>query len=116
MSTPSREIRLAARPHGEPQPTDFELVEVELPDPGEDQVLIRNTFMSVDPYMRGRMNDVKSYTPPWQLGEALDGGAVGEVVASNVDGLAPGDVVAHGLGWREHAVLPGKHVRKVEAE
>lgn len=116
MSTPTREIRLAARPHGEPQPTDFELAEVELPDPGEDQVLIRNTFMSVDPYMRGRMNDVKSYTPPFQLGAALDGGAVGEVVASNFEGLAPGDVVVHQLGWREHAVLDGRHVSKVDAD
>lgn len=116
MSTPTREIRLAARPHGEPKPTDFELADVELPDPGEDQVLIRNTFMSVDPYMRGRMNDVKSYTPPFQLGAALDGGAVGEVVASNNDNLKPGDVVVHQLGWREHAVLAGKHVRKVDAD
>jgi NADPH-dependent curcumin reductase CurA len=116
MSTPSREIRLAARPHGEPKPSDFELVEVELPDPGADQVLVRNTFMSVDPYMRGRMNDVKSYTPPFQIGAALDGGAVGEVVASNAEGLQPGDVVAHQLGWREHAVLAGKHVRKVDPD
>jgi len=116
MSTPTREIRLAARPHGEPRPTDFELVDVELPDPGADQVLIRNTYMSVDPYMRGRMNDVKSYTPPFQLGAALDGGAVGEVVASNAEGLAVGDVVVHQLGWREHAVLAGKHARKVDPQ
>jgi NADPH-dependent curcumin reductase CurA len=115
MSTPSREIRLAARPHGEPKPTDFRLAEVELPDPADGQVLVRNTFMSVDPYMRGRMNDAKSYTPPFALGEALDGGAVGEVVASNAEGLAPGDVVVHGLGWREHALLNGRHVQKVDA-
>jgi NADPH-dependent curcumin reductase CurA len=115
MSTPSREIRLAARPHGEPEPTDFELAEVELADPADGQVLVRNTFMSVDPYMRGRMNDAKSYTPPFVLGEALDGGAVGEVVASNAEGLAPGDVVVHGLGWREHALLEGRHVQKVDA-
>jgi NADPH-dependent curcumin reductase CurA len=116
MSTPSREIRLAARPHGEPKPTDFDLVGVELPDPADGQVLVRNTFMSVDPYMRGRMNDVKSYTPPFELGKALDGGAIGEVVTSRADGLGEGDLVAHGLGWREHAVLDAKHVRKVEAD
>src|ERR1700712_434922 len=116
MSTPSREIQLAARPHGEPKPTDFRLVDVELPDPGPGEILVRNTYMSVDPYMRGRMNDVKSYTPPFQLGEAMDGGAIGEVVASQFEGLAPGDVVLHGLGWREHALLPGGQARKVELD
>jgi NADPH-dependent curcumin reductase CurA len=115
MSTPSREIRLAARPHGEPVPSDFELAEVELPDPGPGQILVRNTYMSVDPYMRGRMNDVKSYVPPFQLGHALEGGAVGEVVASEAEGYAPGDVVVHQLGWREHALLEAKHARKVDA-
>ena len=64
--------------------------------------------MSVDPYMRGRMKDVKSYTPPWQIGAPLDGGAIGEVVASKVDGFAEGDLVLHGLGWREVAVVAGQ--------
>src|SRR3954451_1491923 len=105
MPTASREIQLAARPHGEPQPTDFELAEVELPDPGPGQILVRNTYMSVDPYMRGRMNDVKSYVPPFQLGQALVGAAVGDVVASAAEGYAEGDVVVHQLGWREHALL-----------
>ncbi|MCW2993197.1 MAG: NADP-dependent oxidoreductase [Conexibacter sp.] len=116
MSTPSREIRLAARPHGEPQPSDFELVDVELPDPGPGEVLVRNSYMSVDPYMRGRMNDAKSYVPPFQLGQPLDGGAIGEVVASEFEGLEPGDVVLHGLGWREHAIVPGAHARKVDLD
>jgi NADPH-dependent curcumin reductase CurA len=71
--------------------------------------------MSVDPYMRGRMNDRKSYTPPYKLGEAMYGGAVGEVVASNADGFAPGDTVLHQLGWREVAVLEARHARKVDA-
>ena len=115
MSTPSREIRLAARPHGEPVPSDFELAEVELPDPGPGQILVRNTYMSVDPYMRGRMNDVKSYVPPFQLGHALEGGAVGEVVASEAEGLEVGDVVVHQLGWREHALMDAEHARKVDA-
>src|SRR3954447_19606973 len=104
MPTASREIQLAARPHGEPKPTDFRLVDVELPDPGPGEVLVRNTYMSVDPYMRGRMNDAESYVPPFQLDHAMDGGAVGDVVASNAEGLAPGDVVTHQLGWRDHAV------------
>ena len=108
MSTIGREVRLAARPQGEPKPTDFELAEVEVPAPGDGEVLVRNLFMSVDPYMRGRMNDVKSYVPPFQLGAALDGGAVGEVVASTVDSHREGDLVLHGLGWRTHAVAPAK--------
>jgi hypothetical protein len=114
MSTPSREIQLAARPHGEPQPSDFRLVEVDLPDPGPGEVLVRNTYISVDPYMRGRMNDAKSYVPPFELDQAMGGGAVAEVVASQAEGLAPGDTVLHQLGWREHAVLPADQVRKVD--
>lgn len=113
MPTASREIQLAARPQGEPKPTDFRLTDVEVADPGDGEVLIRNTWMSVDPYMRGRMNDVKSYVPPFALDAPLDGGAVGEVVSSNAEGFAPGDVVLHGLGWREHAVLPAKAVAKI---
>ena len=75
----SREIHLAARPHGVPQPSDFALAEVDVPEPADGQVLIRNAFVSVDPYMRSRMNDVKSYVPPFALGEPLTGGAVGQV-------------------------------------
>jgi NADPH-dependent curcumin reductase CurA len=115
MSTPSREIQLAARPHGEPKDSDFRLAAVEVPDPGPGEVLVRNAFMSVDPYMRGRMNDVKSYVPPFRLDHALEGGAVGEVVASVAEGLAPGDTVVHQLGWREYALISGDHVRKVDA-
>ena len=102
MSSPrtGREIRLASRPTGWPVPENFSLVEVEVPEPADGQVLIRNQFISVDPYMRGRMNNVKSYVPPFQLGAALDGGAVGVVVASNAPELNPGDTVVHGLGWR----------------
>jgi len=75
---------------------------------------VRNLYMSVDPYMRPKMNDVKSYTQPYQLGTPLDGGAVAEVVESGVDRLAPGDLVLHGLGWREHAVLAAKEVQKLD--
>jgi len=74
MPVQSREILLAARPDGEPVESDFRLVPTELPDPEPGQVLVRNLVMSVDPYMRGRMNDVPSYVPPWQLGEPVDGG------------------------------------------
>ena len=96
----TREIRLARRPHGEPVDDDFELAVRDLREPAEGEVLVRNVYMSVDPYMRGRMNDARSYVPPFELGTALQGGAVGEVVGS-------GDLVVHDRGWREHAVVAG---------
>ena len=114
--TTTREIHLAARPTGWPTDDDFRTVEVELPDPAPGQVLVRNTFLSVDPYMRGRMNDVKSYVPPFQLGEPLDGGAVGEVVASADDSLQVGDTVLHQAGWREHALVPARQARRVDTD
>lgn len=103
----SREIHLAVRPRGVPQPTDFVLVAVDVPDPADGQVLIRNAFMSVDPYMRGRMNDTKSYVPPFALGEPLTGGAVGQVVASRNGRYEKGSWVTHSLGWRELALSDG---------
>ncbi len=112
--TTTREIHLAARPSGWPTPDDFRTVEVTLPHPQPGEVLVRNTFLSVDPYMRGRMNDVKSYVPPFQLDAPLDGGAVGEVVASADESVKVGDTVLHQAGWREHALLPAKHVRPVD--
>jgi NADPH-dependent curcumin reductase CurA len=114
MSTSTREIHLASRPDGWPTPENFRTVEVELDDPRPGEVLVRNTYMSVDPYMRGRMNDATSYVPPFRLDAPLDGGAVGEVVVSADESLRPGDVVLHQSGWREHAVLPATGVRKVD--
>lgn len=115
MTTPSLEIHLATRPVGRPTLDNFAFAEVNVPDPGPGQVLVRNLVMSVDPYMRGRMNDGKSYVAPFQIGQPLDGGAVGEVVESTVDSLVPGDVVLHGLGWREYAVLDPAAAAKVDA-
>jgi NADPH-dependent curcumin reductase CurA len=112
--TIGREIQLAARPDGWPTTDNFRLVEVELPEPVEGQVLVRNEVMSVDPYMRGRMNDVKSYVPPFQLDAALDGGAVGRVVESRSPDLAPGDLVLHGYGWRDYVVGEARRFRKVD--
>ncbi|MBM0227861.1 MULTISPECIES: NADP-dependent oxidoreductase [Micromonospora] len=113
MST-NREIHLASRPQGWPTAENFRLVTTEVPTPGPGQIVVRNQFMSVDPYMRGRMNDVKSYVPPFQLDAPLDGGAIGEVVASEAEGIKPGDTVLHGLGWREYALLDAKAARKVD--
>ena len=114
--TTSREVQLAARPVGEPKPGDFELVEVEVPDPGPGEILVRNRWMSVDPYMRGRMNDLRSYVQPFEIGAPLEGGAVGEVVASEADGIAAGQAVVHQLGWREYAVLPAAGARPIDTE
>ena len=116
MTSTALEVRLASRPDGWPTEDNFEIAEVEVPTPGEGQVLVRNVVMSVDPYMRGRMNDVKSYVPPFQVGAPLEGGAVGEVVAvgPNVTSLAVGDNVLHGLGWRDYAVVPATHAVKVD--
>ncbi|USX49500.1 NADP-dependent oxidoreductase [Lentzea sp. HUAS12] len=116
MTSTALEVRLASRPKGWPTDENFEIAEVEVPTPGEGQILVRNVVMSVDPYMRGRMNDVKSYVPPFQVGAPLEGGAVGEVVASNAEGFAVGDHVLHGLGWREYAVVDGKRAAKVDGD
>jgi NADPH-dependent curcumin reductase CurA len=114
--TATREFHLAARPQGWPTSDTFRLVEVELPDPGPDEVLVRNLYLSVDPYMRGRMNDAKSYVPAFQVDQALDGGAVGEVVSSNSPDLSPGQVVLHNFGWREHVVAKARGFRVVDPD
>ncbi len=116
MTAPSTgtEVRLAARPEGWPTTADFAVVEAELPAVRAGQVLIRNLVMSVDPYMRGRMNSTRSYVPPFTVGKALDGGAVGEVVVSKSPRLAVGDLVLHGLGWREYAVVGAAGVVRVD--
>ena len=112
--TVSREIRLKSRPSGMPTAANFELARVDLPDPGPGQVQVKNTWMTVDPYMRGRMNDAKSYVPPFQLGEALQGGAVGEVTASNDPALKAGDLVQSFFGWREAFNAPAAAVQKLD--
>ena len=98
---PSREIRLASRPTGVPTASNFTLAETTLPPLEDQQVLVRNRFMSVDPYMRGRMNDRKSYVPPFGIGKVLEGGAVGEVIESRSSEFKTGDAVTSRYGWRE---------------
>lgn len=110
----SKEVRLKARPEGMPKLEDFEVAETEIGAPGDGEVLIRNIWMSVDPYMRGRMYDRESYVPPFQIGAPLEGGAIGQVVASNSDKVAVGDYVQSMLGWREYAVAKGEDVQKVD--
>ena len=110
----SKEIHLAARPTGVPTHEHFRFVDAELPECAEGQVRVRNTVMSVDPYMRGRMNDTKSYVPPFELDKAMLGGVGGEVVESRSPDLAVGDTVMHMLGWREEAVLDARYARKLD--
>jgi NADPH-dependent curcumin reductase CurA len=98
----SREIHLVSRPQGTPTADNFALVPIELEPLPDQQVLVRNLYLSVDPYMRGRMNDSKSYVPPFELNKALDGGAVGEVIASRTEAFKVGDVVTSNCGWREY--------------
>jgi NADPH-dependent curcumin reductase CurA len=106
----SREVQLVSRPPGMPTPEDFQVVETDLGYPGPGEVLVRNLFLSVDPYMRGRMRDRKSYVAPYGLGETLTGGAVGQVVESQVPGLLPGEHVLSNFGWREGFCCAGDEV------
>ena len=109
----ARAWHLTSRPQGLPTSANFELKDIQLPDLETGTVRVRNRWLSVDPYMRGRMNDVKSYVPPFQLGEPMDGGAVGEVIESKADGYAPGDLVLHMAGWRDEAVVPARLAMKL---
>ena len=111
----NREIRLKSRPIGVPTPENFELAETEVPSPGSGEVLVRNVYMSVDPYMRGRMVDRQSYVPPFQIGQVLQGGAIGQVVASNKNAdFKPGDYVSNFNGWREWFVSPSAGLTKLD--
>jgi len=113
MTTQSREVRLVQRPPvgGDASTDCFALAEVEVPEPGPGEVTVANRFLSVDPYMRGRMNDVKSYVPPFAVGAPLQGGAVGVVTASRDDALPEGALVSSMLGWREAFTSPARHVQ-----
>jgi NADPH-dependent curcumin reductase CurA len=104
---------LLSRPEGEPTAGNFALEAANLPALGDGMVHVRNRWLSVDPYMRGRMNDVKSYIPPFQLGEPMEGGAIGEVVDSKSPDFEPGDLVLHMAGWRDEAMLPAKALTKL---
>ena len=107
----SREIHLKSRPVGMPKEDNFELVTLALVDPKENEILVQNLWMSVDPYMRGRMNDVPSYIPPFKIGHALEGSAIGKVVISNSPSLKAGDYVISKLGWREAFVAKASEVQ-----
>jgi NADPH-dependent curcumin reductase CurA len=111
----ARAWHLMQRPQGMPVPGDFALKELALPELGDGMVHVRNRWLSVDPYMRGRMNDVKSYVPPFELDAPMSGGAVGEVVESRDPSLAVGDMVLHMSGWRDETIEPASNFNKLPA-
>jgi NADPH-dependent curcumin reductase CurA len=108
-----RAWHLKSRPDGMPTAENFELKDLDLPPLGDGMIRVKNLWLSVDPYMRGRMNDVKSYVPPFQLGEPMEGGAVGEVVESKADGFGPAELVQHMAGWRDEAVVSARAATKL---
>ncbi|MBE7217990.1 MAG: NADP-dependent oxidoreductase [Caulobacteraceae bacterium] len=114
MPVTSREIRLKSRPVGEPSAADFELATADVRDPAAGEVQVENLWMSVDPYMRGRMYDRPSYVPPFELDKALQGGAVGRVTASGDDRFKPGDLVQSMMGWRERFTAKADHLQPLE--
>ena len=109
----SREIRLASRPNGLPTAANFTMAQVELKPPQDQQVLVRNLFMSVDPYMRGRMNAGKSYVTPFEIGKVLEGGAVGEVIESRAKEFKPGEAVVYNFGGRDYFIASHKELHMV---
>jgi NADPH-dependent curcumin reductase CurA len=111
-----RRIVLVRRPPGEPAESDFRIEEVAMPEPGPGQFLARVIYLSLDPYMRGRMRDAKSYAAPVALGEVMTGGAVGQVVKSNHPHFKVGDIVEDTMGWQEYAVgpSPGRAPRRID--
>jgi NADPH-dependent curcumin reductase CurA len=114
MDDVNREVLLVARPRGVPDESLFELAETPLAEPRDGQILIRNAYLSVDPYMRGRMGDVRTYVAPFTLGEAMSGGAVGRVAVSRSADWREGDWVVHNLGWREWSLSNGHGLRRVD--
>ncbi|MBI1776185.1 MAG: NADP-dependent oxidoreductase [Proteobacteria bacterium] len=110
----NRRILLASRPAGAPEPGNFRMVEEKVPDPGPGAVLVKVLWLSVDPYMRGRMSAAKSYAKPVEIGEVMTGGVVGEVVLSNHRAFKPGDVVEGSLGWQDYALAEPQQLRKID--
>ncbi len=110
----NRQIVLAARPVGLPKPSDFRLVETPIPEPGPGEFLVRARYLSLDPYMRGRMSEAPSYARSLAIGEVMVGAIVGEVVRSHHPDFAAGDVIEERLGWQEYAVSRGTEARKID--
>ena len=110
----NRQIKLASRPHGAPTADNFELAIGEIPTPNDKQMLLRTVYMSLDPYMRGRMSDAKSYADPLEVGDVMLGGTVAQVVESNIANFAVGDLVVSNSGWQDYSVSDGEGVLKLD--
>lgn len=110
------QVRMAARPVGLPKPSDFSVIEADIPAPAEGEVLLETIYLSVDPYMRGRMSEAKSYAAPMAVGDVMIGATVGRVVESKDASFRPGDHVEAYAGWQQYAALPGKTMRKLDAQ
>ena len=116
MAATNKQVLLAARPTGFPNTTDFRLAETPIPEPAEGQFLVGISYLSVDPYMRGRMNAARSYADPQKLDEVMGGGAVGKVLASRHSGFAEGEYVVGMFGWQQYALSDGAGVMKVDPQ
>src|ERR1700738_1505028 len=114
MSQSANRVVLVSRPVGEPKASDFRIEEFAVPTPGEGQVLLRTIWLSLDPYMRGRMSDGPSYAAPVPVGGVMEGGTVCEVIASNNPAFAKGDIVLSRAGWQTHALSDGKGLAKID--
>ena len=112
--TQYQRVALASRPKGAPTPDNFRFETADLPQPGEGQLLVRTVWLSLDPYMRGRMDDAKSYADPVEIGGTMEGGAVGEVLVSNHKHFKPGDIIVGRIGWASHGVIDGNGAMKVD--
>ncbi len=110
----NRQVLLAARPVGEPKTSDFNLVKTDIPVPGDGDVLCRTIYLSLDPYMRGRMNATKSYADPVEIGSVMEGGTVSRVISSKNESFDEGDIVVARTGWQDYAAIPGAQLRKVD--
>src|SRR6201996_3305891 len=116
MSQQGKRVVLVSRPVGEPKASDFRVEEFAPPTPGQGEVLLRTIWLSLDPYMRGRMSDAPSYAAPVPIGGVMEGETVSEVVASNNPGFAKGDIVLARSGWQSHALSDGKGLAKIGRE
>src|SRR5438552_2286850 len=114
MPQSAKRIVLASRPVGEPKPSDFRIEDCTVPAPGPGQLLLRTIWLSLDPYMRGRMSDAPSYAAPVPIGGVMEGGTVSEVIASNNPAFAKGDIVLSRAGWQTHALSDGQGLAKID--
>lgn len=112
----NRQIKLASRPTGEPKAENFDLVTSDIPSPNDNEMLLRTVYLSLDPYMRGRMSDAKSYADPLAVGDVIMGGTVAQVVESNIDTFAVGDLVVSNSGWQDYSVSNGEGVLKLDKD